>query len=80
MNLRTHHNAETELLCDVCKNDSPYWIFPSCKECTAAYVIAVPGPWASNRKHYEHTDECRELDREIARQSEALAFCARSVA
>jgi hypothetical protein len=43
MNLRTHHNAETELLCDVCKNDSPYWIFPSCKECTAAYVIAVPG-------------------------------------
>jgi hypothetical protein len=71
---------KAELVCDVCQNESPFWIFPSCKECTAAYVIAVPGPWASNRKHYESRPECRELDREIARQKEALAHLSRACA
>jgi hypothetical protein len=69
-----------ELICETCGLESPYWIFPSCKACTAAYVIAVPGPWASNRKFYESTAECRELDREIARQQDALAHLSRGVA
>jgi hypothetical protein len=80
MNLCTHPNAETELLCDVCSLESPWECFPSCLKCSAAVIVLEPRAWNSNRKFYVGAEWLPMLDREIARQSEALAFCARSVA
>jgi hypothetical protein len=62
-----------ELVCANCQNDSPFWIFDDCKKCSAACIVANPGPWNSNRKFYESRPECAELDREIERQKSALA-------
>jgi hypothetical protein len=80
MNLRTHHNAATELLCATCGNESPFECFEDCAKCFAAVVVSDPRAWNSNRKFYVGAEWLPVLDREIARQSEALAFCARSVA
>jgi hypothetical protein len=67
------------LPCSVCGQEPSFWIFDSCKSCSAAYICAHPGPWAGNRRFYTGTVECAELDREIARQTEALTHLARAV-
>ncbi len=62
-----------ELLCETCGLESPYWIFPSCKKCTGAYIAVYPEAWASNREFYEGVPERDVLEREVARQRDALA-------
>jgi hypothetical protein len=69
-----------ELTCATCGNESPFECFEDCLKCSAAVIVLEPRAWNSNRKFYVGAEWLPMLDREIARQSEALAFCARSVA
>jgi len=63
----------TTLECEACHLDAPFECFPDCLKCTAAVIAHAPAAWQSNRKHYEGAPWLVMLEREVARQSAALA-------
>ena len=63
----------SDLACETCGNEAPFWIFPDCLKCSGAHIVHNPGPWNSNRPYYVGAPELAVLDHEIARQREALA-------
>jgi hypothetical protein len=69
-----------ELVCDVCTLEPPFECFESCLKCSAAAIVFYPNAWDGNRKWYVGTPWLPVLDREIARQQDALATLAREVA
>ena len=62
-----------ELVCEVCGNEPPFEWFDSCLKCEAAYLIHGP-KWAleESRKHYGGSPAWDAMEREMARQLEAI--------
>lgn len=62
-----------QLMCATCQMEAPFECFDDCLACSASVIALDPRAWNSNRKFYVGAAWLPVLEREVARQRDALA-------